>query len=92
MLILSAQSGCKAKAVPEQDEVQAGPGSNSIVIYSVSVLSSLLLVDLLKKRVLMPLIAKGEWNKSTEDIKKKGIWETYEEAFTKAAIIDIFEI
>ena len=73
MLLLSTQIGCKAKAVPGQDELQAGPGSNSIVIYSVSVLSGLLLVDLLKKRVLMPLIAKGEWNKSTEEIKKKGI-------------------
>ena len=40
--------------------------SNSIVTYSVSVLSGLLLIDLIKKSVLMPIIAKGVWDDSAE--------------------------
>jgi hypothetical protein len=68
LLIMCAHHATLAKAVNRQDELETRPGSNSILVYSVSVLSGLLLVDLVKKRVLMPLIVKGEWGKDTEEM------------------------
>ena len=61
ILLLSLCSATLARIVPVEDSIDTRPEQNSIVIYSVSVLSSLLLLDLFKKSILMPLIAKGEW-------------------------------
>ena len=66
---MSAHHAALARALARQDDLPSRPGPNSIAMYSVSVLSSLLLVDLVKKRVLMPLIARGEWGRDTEEVK-----------------------
>ena len=69
ILLLSLCSARLARIVPVEENEDYRPEQNSFVIYSVSVLSSLLLLNLFKKSVLMPLISQGEWKTDSEDKK-----------------------